>query len=98
MTTFYIVRHGQTAANKAGLKQGTINSPQTYLTSLGKEQAANLAAHFDISGFDRIYVSPLVRTQETAKILNERAQLPLSWMSGSWRSLMAHGMARSTLN
>ncbi len=77
MTTFYIVRHGQTSANKAGLKQGTINSPQTYLTSLGKEQAANLAANFDISCFDRIYVSPLVRTQETAKILNEKAQLPL---------------------
>ena len=39
MTTFYFIRHGQTFANKAGLKQGTINTPNTYLTDLGKEQA-----------------------------------------------------------
>lgn len=98
MTTFYIVRHGQTSANKAGLKQGTINSPQTYLTSLGKEQAANLAAHFDISGFDRIYVSPWSGPRRRPRSSMKRPSCPLSWMSGSWRSLMAHGMARSTLN
>lgn len=54
MTTFFFVRHGQTAANKAGLKQGTINTPNTYLTDLGKEQARELADHFDFSQLDRL--------------------------------------------
>lgn len=76
MTTFYFIRHGQTFANKAGLKQGTINTPNTYLTDLGKEQAQKLADQFDISNFDRLFVSPLVRTKQTAEILNQKAGLP----------------------
>lgn len=77
MTTFFFVRHGQTAANKAGLKQGTINTPNTYLTDLGKEQARELADHFDFSQLDRLFVSPLVRTKQTAEILNKKSQLPV---------------------
>lgn len=79
MTTFYIVRHGQTEANKAGLKQGTINTPNTYLTEKGKQQAETLAENFDISAFDRVFASPLVRTKQTAEILNKKANLPLEY-------------------
>lgn len=41
MTDFYFVRHGQTSANAAGLKQGTINNDMTYLTETGKKTSTN---------------------------------------------------------
>ena len=91
MTEFYIVRHGRTFANAAGLKQGIINTPQTYLTDEGRAQAQLLAQNFDLRDFDALYVSPLERTKQTAAILNEEAQLPviedgrlLEISSGDW--------------
>lgn len=78
MTTFYFIRHGQTDANAMGLKQGTINDERTHLTALGKQQATTLHAQFDISFADQLYVSPLDRTRETAAILNQDAQLPIT--------------------
>ncbi|MBW1604964.1 histidine phosphatase family protein [Lactobacillus sp. Sy-1] len=78
MTDFYFVRHGQTAANAAGLKQGCINTPITYLSEKGKQQAQTLHDHFDISFADRIISSPLKRTQDTAAYLNQTAKLPIS--------------------
>lgn len=78
MTEFYIVRHGKTDANVAGIKQGTINTAQTQLNALGRQQAQTLHEAFDISAFDRIIASPLTRTQQTAEILNQSAHLPLS--------------------
>lgn len=78
MTEFWIVRHGKTPANQAGLKQGTINTPNTYLSDLGQQQAQQLHEVFDISHLDRIFSSPLKRTQQTATILNQTAALPIN--------------------
>ncbi|MCI1986780.1 MAG: histidine phosphatase family protein [Lactobacillus sp.] len=75
MTTFYFIRHGQTTANALGLKQGTINDDRTHLTAKGQQQAAHLASQFDLRTVDALYVSPLARTQETAALLNQQAQL-----------------------
>lgn len=77
MTTFYIVRHGQTTANAQDLKQGTINTAITHLNEVGEQQARALHAAFDISFADRLFCSPLVRTQETAAILNHGRDLPI---------------------
>ncbi|CAI2578835.1 fructose-2,6-bisphosphatase [Apilactobacillus kunkeei] len=77
MTEFYFVRHGKTFANQQGLKQGTINSEITYLSDLGKQQAQHLHDHFDISFADKIYVSPLQRTKDTADYLNVGVGLPI---------------------
>ncbi|MEE8824218.1 phosphoserine phosphatase 1 [Lentilactobacillus sunkii] len=79
MTEFYFVRHGQTAANAAGLKQGTINSEITYLSETGKKQAESLQKGFDISFADQIIASPLQRTKDTATILNQSANLPVTY-------------------
>lgn len=79
MTDFYFVRHGQTAANAAGLKQGTINTKITFLTETGKKQAQTVHKHFDISFADRIVASPLQRTKDTADILNQSAHLPITY-------------------
>ncbi|BDZ29719.1 histidine phosphatase family protein [Lactiplantibacillus sp. WILCCON 0030] len=77
MTTFYIVRHGQTTANAQDLKQGTINTAITHLNAVGEQQAQALQASFDISFADRLICSPLARTQETAAILNHGRDLPI---------------------
>lgn len=79
MTDFYFVRHGQTTANAAGLKQGTINTELTYLTETGKKQAQTVHEQFDISFADQIIASPLNRTKETAEILNQSAHLPITY-------------------
>jgi broad specificity phosphatase PhoE len=79
MTDFYFVRHGQTAANAAGLKQGTINTEITYLSETGKKQAESLRKDFDISFADQIVASPLQRTKDTAAILNRDANLPVTY-------------------
>ncbi|MBN6049753.1 histidine phosphatase family protein [Lactobacillus helveticus] len=79
MTEFYFVRHGQTAANAAGLKQGTINTDITYLTETGRKQAQTVHEHFDIAFANRIIASPLQRTRDTAEILNQSAHLPITY-------------------
>ncbi|RRK09342.1 histidine phosphatase family protein [Lactiplantibacillus garii] len=78
MTTFYIVRHGQTTANAQNLKQGTINTAITHLNSVGQQQAQELHAAFDISFADQLICSPLDRTKATAAILNRGRDLPLT--------------------
>ncbi|MFC6163481.1 histidine phosphatase family protein [Lactiplantibacillus dongliensis] len=78
MTTFYIVRHGQTTANAQNLKQGTINTAITHLNATGEQQAQALHASFDISFADRLICSPLVRTKETAALLNLGRELPIT--------------------
>ena len=79
MTEFYLIRHGQTSANVMKMKQGTINTEMTYLNDNGQKQAQMLAKNFDISFSDRIICSPLHRTEQTAKILNQTANLPISF-------------------
>ena len=78
MTTFYVVRHGQTTANAQNLKQGTINTAVTQLNSVGIQQAQTLHDAFDISFADRLICSPLDRTKATAAILNQNRQVPVS--------------------
>ncbi|PIO82282.1 fructose-2,6-bisphosphatase [Loigolactobacillus backii] len=79
MTEFYFIRHGQTLANTQGVKQGTTNTPATYLNKTGKAQVTRLHERFDISFADRLLSSPLERTKQTAAILNATAKLPVSY-------------------
>ena len=64
----YIIRHGQTAKNKANLLQGRSDIP---LNEEGRRQAEEAAARFKENGisFDLCYTSPLVRAVETAEII-----------------------------
>jgi probable phosphoglycerate mutase len=78
MTEFYIIRHGQTAANAAGLKQGTIDDHRTHLSATGKEQAMRLAKYFNPGKLTNLYVSPLHRTRQTAAIINDQLHLPVT--------------------
>ena len=59
-----LVRHGQTAANAAGLLQGRVDPP---LTDLGRRQAE--AAATALPAEARVVSSPLLRARQTAEIL-----------------------------
>lgn len=66
LCTFYLVRHGQTDMNVAGLLQGQSNS---ILTEKGKEQARQLAKELGDIHFDAVFSSDLVRAKDTADII-----------------------------
>lgn len=70
----YIVRHGQTARNKANVLLGRTDVP---LNDTGKKQAQELSDLFHNAGivFDIVYSSPLIRARETAQILAPYAEM-----------------------
>lgn len=61
-----ILRHGTTELNKNGMIQGSSVDPN--LSAEGRAYAEKAAQNFNPSEFDAIYVSPLKRAQETARI------------------------------
>lgn len=63
-----LVRHGQTAANKAQIIQGNADVP---LSDVGKNQAIKLGSHFNKTGasFTHVYASDLSRALETAQLV-----------------------------
>ena len=58
-----LVRHGETAANRARLALGRADPP---LTDFGRTQAQALADRFSGSDIERVVSSPLQRAMETA--------------------------------
>lgn len=66
LTTFYIVRHGETEWNVAGIMQGQSDSP---LTKNGISQAKNLAKKLKSVKFDEVFSSDLLRAKRTAEII-----------------------------
>lgn len=61
-----ILRHGTTELNAKGMIQGSRVNPN--LSEDGRIYAEKAAKNFDASNFDAIYVSPLKRAQQTARI------------------------------
>ena len=64
----YLVRHGQTLQNRAGLLQGRSDFP---LNEQGEAQARRVGAYFRERGvsFDAVYSSPLCRARQTAALI-----------------------------
>ncbi len=73
----FLIRHGESIQN-IGKSEGIID-PDIYLTDKGKEQAYNtgikLREYLDKNNIDisnsRMWVSPYLRTEQTAKAINE---------------------------
>ncbi len=63
----YVMRHGQTVWNERGISQGR---SQNRLSKIGKEQVQERAKEYAHVKFDIIYASPLMRTMQTANIMN----------------------------
>ncbi len=74
MVTFYLVRHGETEANKSGVMQGHLNTP---LSLVGREQAKAVAASLRDVKFDAVYTSDLARAADTARAIMEHRSCPL---------------------
>lgn len=66
----YIVRHGQTNYNIEGRFQGQID---VEMNSTGKEQVNKTSDKLKKVKFDKVYVSPLKRTIDTAKIITNES-------------------------
>jgi broad specificity phosphatase PhoE len=70
----YLIRHGETDFNVEGRASGLSDIP---LNSVGVAQAEVLVPHLP-SDAQAMYCSALVRTQQTADILNRKLNLPLN--------------------
>lgn len=70
--SIYLTRHGQTDWNKKLLIQGRIDVP---LNDEGVLEAKKLREKVDLLPIDLIISSPLLRTRQTAAILNENKKL-----------------------
>jgi len=65
----FLVRHGQTQENAAGLVQGQMDGT---LSKVGMEEVRALAYVLREDTFDRVYSSDLLRARQTAEILVEQ--------------------------
>jgi broad specificity phosphatase PhoE len=86
----YLVRHGETAANVAGVFLGRADPP---LTDLGRRQAARLASVLPPP--DRLVSSPLARARETAAAFGRPVEVDPRWMELDYGSL--EGLHPSTV-
>lgn len=71
----WLVRHGETEANVAGLYSG--HSP-TPLTVKGRQQAQRLGEMLRLVPFDHVLCSELERTLHTARLLLGERAIPLT--------------------
>ncbi len=63
--TLYIIRHGETDLNKAGIVQG--RGMNTDLNETGREQGESFYRAYKDVPFDKIYTSDLKRTHQTVQ-------------------------------
>lgn len=66
LSRFILVRHGETAGNKARLFYGSTDLP---LIGTGRQQAATVASYLGDIRIDHIFISALKRTKETAEYI-----------------------------
>ncbi len=65
----FLIRHGQTTGDIEDRYGGEYDD---HLTDEGRVQAGQLAEKLVNLGIEKIYASPLIRAQETAKLLSEK--------------------------
>jgi broad specificity phosphatase PhoE len=78
----FLVRHGQTAANAAGLLLGRADPP---LTELGRRQATALAAALPVPS--RVVASSLGRARETAAAFGQPVEVDDRWVEMDYGEL-----------
>lgn len=72
MIEVFLVRHGETDINKTGRASGAgLDAP---LNDKGIQQACILRDSIDLSGFAKVYASPMKRAFKTAEIVNNSRQ------------------------
>ncbi|MDN7242425.1 histidine phosphatase family protein [Planococcus sp. N028] len=84
MTTIGLVRHGITEWNLLGIAQG---SSDIALNETGRQQAVALAERLALESWDMIVSSDLARAKETAQIISDRLNLPISFLDPRLREM-----------
>ncbi|PSL40141.1 putative phosphoglycerate mutase [Planomicrobium soli] len=84
MTTIGLVRHGITDWNLLGIAQGSSDIP---LNETGRQQAVALAERLALESWDTIVSSDLLRAKETAQIIADRLNLPISFLDPRIREM-----------
>ncbi len=80
LTHLYLVRHGETDYNRAGIVQG--RGMDVPLNELGRRQAQALATHAASFDLDVIYASTLIRAKQTAQaVALENQNKPLKYLN-----------------
>ena len=74
--TLYVMRHGRTNYNDLGLCNDDPNTDE-HLNDVGKQQAQAAAEQLRDVRLDRIIVSPLLRTRQTAEFVNQYHGTPI---------------------
>ena len=99
MSRWLIVRHAETPWNAIGKIQGQTDTP---LSERGYEQANALAARLAEREIDRAYVSDLTRAQETARVILQGRDIPLTSSAqlrersyGRWEGLTFQEVAQT---
>jgi probable phosphoglycerate mutase len=72
----YVMRHGRTNYNELGLCNDDPNA-DVHLDDIGKQQAQAAAEQLRDVTLDRIIVSPLPRTRQTAEFINQYHHAPI---------------------
>ncbi|MDI9568845.1 MAG: histidine phosphatase family protein [bacterium] len=75
MTTFYLIRHGQTEWNRERRIQGHLD---VKLSEEGREQALRAGQALQGEGIEYIYSSDLSRALETATIIAQELEMPVA--------------------
>jgi broad specificity phosphatase PhoE len=78
-TDLYLVRHGETATNRARVIQGWNSEP---LTARGRWQAERAGKRLADVGLQALYASPIGRASETAAIISQVVGLDVVLVDG----------------
>jgi len=79
ITTFYLIRHGTTRANKENRFAGRTAEP---LHAEGAEHIRGLAGKLVSRGISRVYCGPLPRTVQSAEIVGDACHAPMTVADG----------------
>ncbi|MCS7055993.1 MAG: histidine phosphatase family protein [Thermoflexales bacterium] len=70
----YLIRHAQPQPN-TGLAYDRVPGPP--LSEIGRQEARATGLYLSQCGIERLFVSPLDRTQETARLIAEHTRAPM---------------------
>lgn len=75
MKTFYLVRHGESEANRKGILAGWQDHP---LSEKGLEQVAHMAERLKAYPIEVVFTSDLTRAVQTAESIIQMAPIPMT--------------------
>lgn len=78
MTTLFLIRHGETFANRLDYIQGTLDNEMTSLTTKGILEAQSYQTLVQDNQIDYVYTSPLRRAVKTSQIICAQSSLAVN--------------------